>query len=117
MADSARLLMTQAYAAYARQSASDLQRAIDPLTHAAGLYEGAQDHRSQGAVLHNIGATYWNLQHADSALAYLEQALTIQYEVGDSTGEARTLDAIGGVHATTDRSELHPFMVAQCTST
>ena len=59
----------------------------------------AQDVGDRATALNNIGSVYDNLGDKKKALAFYNQALPLQRDVGDRAGEATTLNNIGLVYS------------------
>ena len=71
-------LHRQANAAYDR---GDYQQARQLWHEALAGYRARADHRGESAVLNNLGVLYHRLHQYSTALAYYQQALTLQERV------------------------------------
>jgi tetratricopeptide (TPR) repeat protein len=65
------------------------------------LYEiGEEDHNAKATILNNIGTIYRAMDENDKALMQYNQALSLQEEIGDRSGQGITLNNLGMLYST-----------------
>ncbi|WP_103514091.1 BTAD domain-containing putative transcriptional regulator [Streptomyces sp. SM10] len=90
----------------------DFDAAEESLRRAHELYGRLGDPLGRAQTLHNHMEVCHLRKRLDEALAHGAEALRLQREAGHAAGEARTLNAIGWLHATAGD---YPLAVARCT--
>jgi len=87
-----------------RQRTPDsLEKALERLGEARGLYREAGAAGSEGRMLGDMGAILWGLGRPAEALSHYEQSLPLRRAGGDAGGEAMTLSNMGLVYSSTGR--------------
>ena len=67
--------------------------------------QAANERRTEGTLINNIGLVYDDLGRKEEALDHYQQALAIRREVGDRGGEGTTFNNIGSVYNSLGRKQ------------
>ncbi len=67
---------------------------------------GEEDHNAKATILNNIGTIYRAMDENDKALMHYKQALSLQEEIGDRSGQGITLNNLGMLYSTVGKRKV-----------